>query len=141
MIGFVGHSQIVTANNYNTPKITVTIAYKMKTSSSACESLLGSDSYLVNTSTIELPSEVFYERPSEQVEFTNEVPFLTAGEPNRDHRLQGFHSCAMNALSRKPCVNSQATVSFQSAVMGMPLLIFAASAFQNDFRFCCYSGF
>jgi hypothetical protein len=29
----------------------------------------------------------------ESLEFTNEFPFITAREPNGDHRLQGFHCC------------------------------------------------
>jgi hypothetical protein len=36
------------------------------------------------------------------LEFTNELPFITAREPNRDHRLQRFHYySSWNALSRK----------------------------------------
>jgi hypothetical protein len=47
---FTGHSQVVTTNNYNTLKITVTIANKIKSSMCAYYSLLGNESYLVNTS-------------------------------------------------------------------------------------------
>jgi hypothetical protein len=31
---------------------------------------------------------------NESLEFTNELPFITARESNRDHRLQGFHYCS-----------------------------------------------
>jgi hypothetical protein len=30
----------------------------------------------------------------ESLELTNELPFTTAREPNKDHRLQGFHYCS-----------------------------------------------
>jgi hypothetical protein len=43
--------------------------------------------------------EVFYPAstrvapPALALEFINEVPFITTREPNRDHRIQGFHCC------------------------------------------------
>jgi hypothetical protein len=55
---FIGHSQVVTTNNYNTVKIMVTIKQKIKSSTSACQSLLGNEFYLVNASTTELPDEI-----------------------------------------------------------------------------------
>jgi hypothetical protein len=54
---FNGHSHVVTTNNYNTLKITVIITQKIKSSTSAYYSLLGNESYLVNSSTIELSYE------------------------------------------------------------------------------------
>jgi hypothetical protein len=54
-----GHSQVVTTNNYNTLKITVTITHKIKSSVSACLVAAWSlESYLINSSTTELPSTI-----------------------------------------------------------------------------------
>jgi hypothetical protein len=56
---FIGHSQVVTTNNYNTlsglhtGKITVTITHEIKSWRLLAESLLGNESYLINTSTTE----------------------------------------------------------------------------------------
>jgi hypothetical protein len=36
MTGFIEHSLVVTTNNYNTLKITVTVSHKIKSSTSAC---------------------------------------------------------------------------------------------------------
>jgi hypothetical protein len=40
--------------NCNTLEITVTVAHKMKSSMSACYSLFGNESYLVNTSQLNI---------------------------------------------------------------------------------------
>jgi hypothetical protein len=58
---FIGHSQVVTTNNYNILKNTITATHKIK---SAYWSLLGNESYLLNALTIELP----YERLSDFLE-------------------------------------------------------------------------
>jgi hypothetical protein len=53
---FIRHLQVVTINYYNTLKITVTIT------NNACWAVVaGNESYLVNTSSTELPSEFSYE--------------------------------------------------------------------------------
>jgi hypothetical protein len=54
---FIGHSQVVTTDNYKTLQVTVTKTHKIKSSTSAYYSLLGNESYLVNTSTTERPYE------------------------------------------------------------------------------------
>jgi hypothetical protein len=41
---FIGHSQVLTTNNFNTLKITVTVTGKVKSSVSAYQSLLGNES-------------------------------------------------------------------------------------------------
>jgi hypothetical protein len=72
------------------------------------------------------------------LKFTNELPFITAREPNSDHPRAPL-LLFINALSRKPCVNSEATVWFLFTtlsfriyencfvVTGMHLLLFVAA--------------
>jgi hypothetical protein len=73
MIGFIGTSlklqSIITAHTLNSFLTTFVCRTSMK-------DLLNSKS------------------KSKSLEFTNELPYITAREPNRDHRLQGFHYCS-----------------------------------------------
>jgi hypothetical protein len=67
---FIGHSLVVTANNYNTLKITVIITHKTKSSTSVClviawKGILSRKHFSDECSTIELPSEFSYERISD----------------------------------------------------------------------------
>jgi hypothetical protein len=73
--------------NCNTLHITVTIAHKLNSSMSACESLLGNESYLVNTSqmNIQLLNCLLNYITNEWIEFTNEVSFISLGGPNRSY--------------------------------------------------------
>jgi hypothetical protein len=69
MIGFTGTS--LQLQSYNSPHI---------------ELILNS-----LTDELGLPSD---ECSEESLEFTNELIFITAREPNKDYRLQGFHYCS-----------------------------------------------
>jgi hypothetical protein len=52
---------------------------------------------------------------SDSFKCMNELPFITAKEPNRDHRPPRVPLLLfMNGLSQKPCFNSKATVWFLS---------------------------
>jgi hypothetical protein len=44
--------------------------------------------------------------------FSHVLPFITLGEPNRDHQFQQFKLLRAYLLLREPCVNSKATLWF-----------------------------
>jgi hypothetical protein len=89
---FIGHSQIVTTNNYNTLKITVTITHKIKSSESAASRCLVTNIiWIFNYWTafwILLLMNLWLNL------ITNELLFITVTDPNRNHRLQDFHYCS-----------------------------------------------
>jgi hypothetical protein len=89
---FIGHSQVVTTNNYNNLKITVTLAHKMKYSMSVCYSLLGNESYRINILLMntQLLNCLLNPLANESLEFKNELSFITSGGPNSGHHAEQF---------------------------------------------------
>jgi hypothetical protein len=64
-------------------------------------------------------------RPRLHTAFSQVLPFMALGEPNRDHHFQQFTLLRVYPLLREPCVNSVATLWFHysgfQAVLTEPL--------------------
>jgi hypothetical protein len=76
---FIEHTQFVSTNNYNTLKFTVIIAHKIRSSTSACKSLLSNESYLVSTTQLntQLLNCFLNSLTNDSIELKNERSVIT----------------------------------------------------------------
>jgi hypothetical protein len=69
-------------------------------------------------------------------EFTNQPPFILAREPNRDHRIQGFHYCSswIRSLGYRVLIPKQRLGFFKCLQLSVSVSMETVFRIQSVFR-------